>query len=89
MNHGDHGFWLGASIADLVIDLRKSGQELTLKRRGARASYILPIPLQDKKVFNRTQIRQKFGIQDNEIVLLTIASHIKFRSTNNNCYIYI
>lgn len=89
MNHGDHGFWLGASIADLVIDLRKSGQELTLKRRGARASYILPIPLQNKKDFNKIQVRQKFGIQDNEVVLLTIASHLKFRSINNNCYIDI
>lgn len=89
MNHGDHCFWLGASIADLVVDLRPSGQKLTLTRRSCRNSFILPIPLQPKKDYERNEIRQKYGIDSNETVILTIASNYKFRSLNNYNYINI
>lgn len=89
MNHGDHCFWLGASIADLVADLRNCGQQLTLTRRSCSNSSILPIPLQPKKKFNKKEIRKKYGINENETVILTIASNYKFRSINNNNYINI
>lgn len=89
MNHGDHCFWLGASIADLVIDLRPSGQKLTLTRRSCNNSCILPIPLQPKKDFNRNEVRKKYKINENETVILTIASNNKFRSINNFNYINI
>ena len=89
MNHGDHCFWLGASIADLVVDLRPSGQKLTLTRRSCNNSCILPIPLQPKKAFNRNEVRQKYKINENETVILTIATNYKFRSINNYNYINI
>lgn len=89
MNHGDHCFWLGASIADLIVDMRSSGQELTLKRRGVKNSYILPIPLQEKETLDKNKIREKYGIKSEELVILTIASHYKFRSINENYYIKI
>ncbi|APC41618.1 glycosyltransferase family protein [Clostridium estertheticum] len=89
MNHGDHCFWLGASIADLVVDMRTSGQELTLSRRSCINSCILPIPLQTKKTFDRNIIRQKYNIGEKETVILTIASNYKFRSINDNNYINI
>ncbi|WP_139902247.1 glycosyltransferase [Clostridium thermarum] len=89
MNHADHSFWLGASIADMVIDIRPSGQEITLARRGGIKSYILPIPLQSKKAFDRAEVRKKYGIKDDEIVMLTIASAFKFRSINDNNYLDI
>lgn len=89
MNHGDHLFWLGASIADLVADLRPSGQKLTLTRRSCNNSCILPIPLEPKKVYNKKEIREKYSIDENELVILTIASNYKFRSINNHNYIDI
>ncbi|WP_160687136.1 glycosyltransferase [Clostridium sp. C2-6-12] len=89
MNHGDHLFWLGASIADLVADLRPSGQELTLTRRSCKNSCILPIPLEPKKFYNKKEIREKYNIDENELVILTIASNYKFRSINNHNYIEI
>lgn len=89
MNHGDHCLWLGASIADLVADFRSSGQNLTLTRRGCKNSCILPIPLEPPKTFNRNEVRRKYKINDNETVILTIASNNKFRSINNNNYISI
>lgn len=89
MNHGDHCFWLGASIADLVVDLRISGQKLTLTRRSCNNSCILPIPLEAKKSFNKNEIKEKYKIKKNEIIILTIASNYKFRSINNYNYINI
>lgn len=89
MNHGDHLFWLGASIADLVADLRPSGQKLTLTRRSCKNSCILPIPLETKKVYNKKEIREKYKVDENELVILTIASNYKFRSINNHNYIEI
>lgn len=89
INHGDHVFWLGASIADLVVDLRPIGQALTLKRRSIKKSTILPIPLQPKKEFNKNELRQKYKINENETVILTIASNYKFRSINNYNYLNI
>jgi hypothetical protein len=89
MNHGDHLFWLGASIADLVADLRPSGQKLTLTRRSCNNSCILPIPLEPKKVYNKKEIRERYNIDENELVILTIASNYKFRSINNHNYIEI
>ena len=87
MNHADHVFWIGVSIADLVVDLRPSGQNLTLTRRCCKNSCILPIPLQAKKSINRNEVRQKYKINENETVILTIASFYKFRSINNHKFI--
>lgn len=89
MNHGDHLFWFGASIADLVAELRPSGQKLTLTRRSCNNSCILPIPLQDKKSFNRNKVRQKYKINENETIILTIGPNFKLGSINNYNYINI
>jgi hypothetical protein len=47
MNHADHAFWIGASVADLVVDFRDSGAALTARLRAARAGALLPLPLED------------------------------------------
>jgi len=47
VNHADHSFWVGSAIADLVVDIRDSGAALTKSLRGARATVVLPIPLED------------------------------------------
>jgi glycosyltransferase involved in cell wall biosynthesis len=79
MNHADHGFWLGANIADVVADYRLAGQAITLSQRGARVSGILPIPLSDPCERMPGPIaREKLGISGNSVVLLTIASPYKF-----------
>ena len=34
VNHADHAFWLGSSIADVIVDYHSSGGLLSAKRRG-------------------------------------------------------
>ena len=78
-NHADHVFWLGTSVADVVADLRLSGQALSLSRRGARVSRILPIPLSEPgPEMSNSLARAKLGIDGDAVVLLTIASPYKY-----------
>ena len=79
LNHADHLFWLGVSVADAVADIRLAGQNLTLTRRNTNVSEILPIPLVERESsVDRLAARKRLGIDDDAVVLLTIASHLKY-----------
>lgn len=79
VNHSDHTFWVGTSVVDAVADLRLIGQELTLSRRQAPLSRVLPIPLPAAESGpSRAEARARLGIEENSVVLLTIASPYKF-----------
>ncbi len=78
MNHADHGFWLGANVADVVADYRLAGQGITLAQRGARVSGILPIPLSEPgERLPKAMAREKLGIDKEQVVLLTISAPYK------------
>ena len=79
LNHADHAFWLGASVADVVADLRPSGQKITLGRRGIKNSKILPIPLlRTNPPTDYDGIRKKFNINKDKVVLLTVGADFKY-----------
>jgi hypothetical protein len=81
LNHADHAFWLGASIADVVADLRPSGHKITLDRRGIKNSKILPIPiLKPIPPSNCEVIRKQLNIKNDKIVLLTVGDQFKYTS---------
>lgn len=87
LNHADHCFWLGASIADIVVDVSEIGNKLTKSRRGVKKSFILPIPINyTDSNLDKKKIREKYGIKDNTKVLLTIANEYKFNSINDIDY---
>jgi glycosyltransferase involved in cell wall biosynthesis len=79
LNHADHVFWLGASVADVVANLRPSGQKIALGRRGVKNSRILPIPiLKANPTSDYEVIRKQLGIKKDKIVLLTVGSESKY-----------
>ena len=79
MNHADHVFWLGSSVADIVADWRLVGQKITLTRRGVKNSKILPLPITKRESsFNRESIRKNLGISDEQIVLFSATAEYKF-----------
>jgi hypothetical protein len=45
MNIADHEFWSGGSVADLVLNLRQSGDEWIVRHRGIPRISYLPTPL--------------------------------------------
>jgi hypothetical protein len=84
LNQADHAFWLGSSVADVVINLRSPGAEHSFARRYARHNLVLPIPLVDpaEKV-SRVAAREQLGIPHDQVVLLTVGRPEKYRPCGN------
>ncbi|PLZ04583.1 glycosyl transferase family 1 [Fischerella thermalis WC245] len=85
VNHGDHCFWLGAAVSDVVANLRESGMRLSQKRRGIEAerNMLLPTILEPShRQLSRTQAKQQLGIDENSTLLLSIARAPKYRKTD-------
>jgi glycosyltransferase involved in cell wall biosynthesis len=83
LDHADHIFWLGASVSDAVISLRKSGQHLAQERRGIspEKSELLPIIVDPpQRVFSRREAKMKIGIPEDSVLLLSIARAIKYET---------
>jgi hypothetical protein len=79
LNHADHLFWLGASIADVIICFRLWGQRLAEQRRAARATALLPIPLAEPPALGRVEARRQLQISDGTQVLLSMGAAYKYR----------
>jgi len=84
VNHADHAFWLGCSIADVIVDYHSSGGLLSAKRRGKFRSMILPIPLpKSNHTFRNMVVRKELGLSDDEVMLLTVGRDEKFLPFGN------
>jgi glycosyltransferase involved in cell wall biosynthesis len=80
IDHCDHLFWLGSSVADLVVNLRTAGAELTAERRFTSRTTVIPIPLLDPKIdMSRIEARQLLGIGADQVMLLSIGRAEKYR----------
>jgi glycosyltransferase involved in cell wall biosynthesis len=80
LNHADHLFWMGSSIADMVINLRTKGADLTAKRRFVSRNHVIPVPLQHSEVkMSRWDARQVLGMENDWIVMLSIGRPEKYR----------
>jgi glycosyltransferase involved in cell wall biosynthesis len=82
-NHGDHWFWVGAGIADVVANLRESGMRLAQTRRGieVKRNLLLPTILEPfDRVLSRTEAKQQLGIDRNSVMLLSIARSVKYKT---------
>lgn len=84
LNHADHIFWLGSSIADVVVNLREIGANLSEERRAISGNAVLPIPLAKEEIeMERKDARQLFGIPHEATVFLTVGRSLKYRSTSH------
>ena len=83
LNHLDHLFWLGAGISDIVINLRESAMSLSHIRRGIEVdrNILLPITLRPtQRILSRAEAKQKIGIAEDSILLLSIARSVKYKT---------
>ncbi len=81
LNHADHVFWLGVAVTDVVADFRSVGQDLSLRRRGARRSTLLPIPLQAPgRLPGRSACRERLGLPGDKVLLLSVGTSYKFKA---------
>jgi hypothetical protein len=88
VNDNDHHFWLGPTIADIVIDLRCVVPNMSKNRRYARATAFLPIPLcAPLHHLSRFHAREILGIPKDQVVLLSIGRSAKYiPSPKHNFY---
>jgi hypothetical protein len=83
LNHADHTFWVGAAIADRIVNLRPAGEKMTIRFRGVGRNLPLPIPLPGPgdalaAAQQRTTVRERLGIPQAALVFLTIGSAFKY-----------
>jgi glycosyltransferase involved in cell wall biosynthesis len=85
-NHGDHWFWVGVAISDVVANLRESGMHLSQERRGieAKRNLLLPTILEPAyRELSRVEAKQKLGIDENSVMLLSIARAVKYKTVDS------
>jgi glycosyltransferase involved in cell wall biosynthesis len=87
VNHGDHAFWAGVAVVDLVLDLRPPGQEWTQRYRGLSRTALLPIVVpepesvhadRERAMQRRAAAKAQLGLPADSLVLLTVARGVKY-----------
>lgn len=89
VNHGDHWFWLGASISDVIANLRESGMRLSQQRRGIAPdrNMLLPTILEPAcRELSRIEAKQQLGIDESSILLLSIARAPKYKTIDGTSF---
>jgi hypothetical protein len=82
INHADHCFWVGATVIDLVINLRNSGLALCKERRGINPERLtlLPTPLEPiNRTISRQEAKASLGLPMNAVLILSVARGPKYR----------
>ncbi len=85
LNHGDHLFWLGASIADVVINLRDEAQVLSIARRTIepRRNVMVPTLVSPAvRTRSREDAKQELGMTADTILMISAARAMKYRTVN-------
>jgi hypothetical protein len=90
MNHADHVFWLGIGVSDVVAHFREGSLSLSQERRGIQPKRcsLLPLPLELNPTNpTRAEAKKLLGIDETEIVLLSVGSAYKYRRINGVSFV--
>ena len=81
INHADHVFWVGATIADVLVNLRPASADLAVRRRGIPRDRCAVVPL-PVSTFDRTMTRddakRALGVGVEKKLLVTVGWRYKF-----------
>ena len=83
VNHGDHSFWLGAGVSDVVANLRESGMRLSQERRRIepQRNMLLPTIMEPvERRVSRAEAKRQLGLSEDSTMLLSIARPPKFET---------
>lgn len=87
-NHADHLFWLGVSIADLVVNFRNYGEDININYRGIEKTrneiLTLPQDITNNAVskIDKNLLKNRLNI-GNHKVILTLGSAFKYKKFND------
>ena len=85
LNHGDHLFWLGASIADVVMNMREEAQTLSVSRRSIEPKRNVVVPTMVSpavRTRSREDAKRELGMAPDTILLMSAARGMKYRTVN-------
>lgn len=90
VNHADHVFWLGGSVADVVLHMRDSGLQLATARRGidAKRSAVLARPLtKHARAHTRDDAKRRLGVDPSQVLLTTVADGTKYKPISSESFL--
>lgn len=76
-NHADHLGWVGISIADIVLELREFGIDITKNRRGCERQHKLGIPIYNP-VINNLKTKKDLNLPDDKLIIFSCGSQHKY-----------
>ncbi|WP_395645012.1 hypothetical protein [Terricaulis sp.] len=85
LNHADHLFWFGPSIAHLSINLRDAAQDLAIGRRGIAPERNILVPTLSEGVVrtrSREDAKRELGINPSMTLMVSVARKLKYRTLN-------
>jgi glycosyltransferase involved in cell wall biosynthesis len=78
-DHADTYFWLGASLADRLIEYRPVGAAVARRKRGVAAEKISFVPPTSRTRHSAEVARASLGVPEGATVSLTVAAYYKTR----------
>ena len=80
-NHGDHVPLVGVNLANVIVEQREHGAQLSRDRRAAlpERQVMMPLPLPEQAL-DRGSARSELGYGDEDIVVLTMGTAYKYLS---------
>ncbi|RPF26085.1 hypothetical protein [Georgenia muralis] len=81
VDQADHVFWVGVSIAQTLLSMRRSGAALAVRRRGVEPSRIVMgmRPLETPaRTMSREAAKRQLGIDPTDVLVLTAADASKY-----------
>ncbi|MEJ0059760.1 MAG: hypothetical protein WDM79_09385 [Terricaulis sp.] len=85
LNHGDHLFWLGSSVSDVVINLRDAAQDLSITRRGIAPPRNVMVPTivaPSVRTRSRADAKRALNLDPDTLLLFSAARGMKYRSVD-------
>ena len=91
VNHGDHLFWLGASIIDIIYDGSYDGGKFTQTKRANMLGTLVPVPLEfgvDPSI-DRVKALKKLNLflEKDTKVILSMANSYKYHYLDDYAFI--
>jgi hypothetical protein len=85
LNHADHLFWLGRSVADAVLEFRDFGEDISRNYRGSPFTIYLPLLFEEGQTHGlpeKEELRMRLGLPEDRTIIITVSSSYKLRPIN-------
>ena len=86
-NHASHLFWIGKSIADIVLEIKK-GDPITYNKRNINNTYYLGVPTPEINInhYDKKEARKKLKLPIDKKIIVTSGSKNKYICLCHNNY---